>query len=411
MQALSLKLARRQADAAKVFEEGWREFATPEGAADLTPAQLAQSAEAYRCARGAARAYAEAGDLAAADTGYAAAFRELKLQPADQQQELDLLINEWALVNYKAGQFERSDELFRKLIQERPDSDWSDDARLLLAESDFFADRLEPARQAFRELAADERADDFVRQRSLVLLLDIGAKRDDWSDVTQIAGDLIARYPDSDHRAYADYRLGESLLRSGKFDEARPLFESLIARRNEPSLAGTEWLPSVWLMLAEVDLGQKNYDGVRTTVAQFRDEFPDAPFQYKLDEVVGRSYMKEARFEEARQAFQQVIDSPQGEKTETAAKAQFHIAESFITEKRYDEAFDAYYRVLNYGFPEWHAPALLQAGRCDERLKRWTGAAKTYEKLINEFPETSFAEQAKPLLRNLQARLSPTSTP
>ncbi len=193
-------------------------------------------------------------------------------------------------MNYKAGEFARADELFRRLIQERPDSDWSDDARLLLAESDFFADRLEPARTAFRDLADDERSDDFVRQRSLVLLLDIGARLDDWDDVRKVAEDLITHYPDSDHRTYADYRLGEARLRGGKLAEAEQAFQALMDRRDDPTVAEAEWLPSIWLMQAEAALGLKNYDQVRITATEFTEQFPESPFQYHLDEVVGAAF-------------------------------------------------------------------------------------------------------------------------
>ena len=58
------------------------------------------------------------------------------------RQNLDRILDEWALLNYEAQRYEKADDLFRRLIEQVPDSDLVDNARLSLAESDLLADRL-----------------------------------------------------------------------------------------------------------------------------------------------------------------------------------------------------------------------------------------------------------------------------
>src|SRR5690606_26300871 len=109
---------------------------------------------------------------------------------------------------------------------------------------------------------------------------------------------------------------------------------------------------------------------------------PDSPLAYHLNLVQGRAHQNQAHFDEARAAFGKVVDSPHGKGTETAAKAQLFIAESFLLQKDYQRAFEEYYRVLLYGFPELQSAALYQAGQCEEMLKQWQGAAKSYRQLL-----------------------------
>lgn len=144
---------------------------------------------------------------------------------------------------------------------------------------------------------------------------------------------------------------------------------------------------------------KKDYAGLEQTVTDFRAANPQSPLLYQADEILGRSYKNRAMFAEARDAFTRVTDSEAGRRTETAAKAQFHLAETHLIEKNFDAALREYYKVYtSYQFPEWQAPALFQAARCDEALGRWDGAVKSYEKLVAEFPDSQFARDAVPRL-------------
>jgi TolA-binding protein len=68
----------------------------------------------------------------------------------------------------------------------------------------------------------------------------------------------------------------------------------------------------------------------------------------------------------------------------------------YLLEKDYKTAEQEYLKVdILYKFPEWQAPALQQAAACQEQLNRWADAVKTYQSLIDQFPQTEFATKAK----------------
>jgi cellulose synthase operon protein C len=122
-----------------------------------------------------------------------------------------------------------------------------------------------------------------------------------------------------------------------------------------------------------------------------------------LYEVQGRALKQQAKFPEARKALEQAIATPEAFRTETAAKAQLLIAETYFLEENWQQAFLAYQKVYaSYAYPEWQAAALLQSGKCDEQLGQWKEAAATYGQLLTEFPESPYVEEAK--RRQQQAR-------
>ena len=105
-------------------------------------------------------------------------------------------------------------------------------------------------------------------------------------------------------------------------------------------------------------------------------------------------------------AFQRVIDNRQGEEDETAAKSRLMIAECWFLQKNFAQARKNYLKVstLYDKLPEWAAPALFQAGQCEEALKQPRDAEKSYRDLIAGYPRSKYAEEAKKRLDELQHR-------
>lgn len=405
MHALSLRLAGRLQPAAQAYAAALRQFALPAEAQNLSPEDERVATLVVQCARGLAKVSAELQQTDAADRAYAQAVEQVQRLPAKPRGELDQLLQEWALFHYQARRYEQADVVWKKLVELQPDSPLADDAQLYLGESHFFAGRLDEARQAFQQLIDSPRADGFVQQRAYVLLLDILAEQHNWPAILEAARKFRQQFPQSDQRFYAQYRLGEALLRSQQFDEAAETLARLEASP-DPLVRQAEWMAGLRLLTAEAHLQAKQYAEVEEVVARFRAEDPDSPLLYQADEILGRRFKNEARWEEARQAFARVVDSKAGFRTETAAKAQLLIAETYLLEEKFAEAVTEYYKVfLNYKFPDYQAPALYQAAKCDEQLGRWEGAVKSYETLLEQFPEHEFARKAAPALEQARQKL------
>ncbi|MCA8996575.1 MAG: tetratricopeptide repeat protein, partial [Planctomycetaceae bacterium] len=401
MVALSLRQAGRLDESLEQFEITAKAFQRE--SAPETNEQLAACRNAYRSAKGGARVARELMKTEQADRLYESAFQQLKLLPAKEQKELDLLINEWADLSYNAKDFSRSDELYRLLLKERPDSDLADEARLILAESLRFDGNLTAAQDEFQKLFLDPRSDEFVRQRAVVHLLDLLAESKDWGASLELSEKVLGEFPQSEHRLYTEYRRGEALLQLKKTDEAIQQLTRLKEALANDLGSAPAWWPETWLLLAEAQFLKKDYSSMDETLGDLNVLGDGLPVLYRAEALRGRSLESRARFDEAREAYQRVIDSPAGKGTETAAEAQFRIAESYLKQNNLPTALKEYIKVfVGYDAPRFQSAALYQAGSVDATLKNWREAATTFRTLIEKFPESDFATQAQSELEKIE---------
>lgn len=408
----------KTAAAVKVFEEGYDRFRLPAEAKTPSETALRVSYNAYQCAKGAARCYARLEKSADADAWWEKAYNELTHQTDPKYRDLDVVLSEWAAMNNNAGNDARADELFQRLLKDFPGSQQAVVARLSVAQGMANAGETQQAIQAFEAILAQPKLPDEVRRTALLWLIDVAAETSDWSTSLANALAFEKAFPASEHRFYAKFRKAEALLQlavrspggasieagrgSEQVDEAIKLLIELkqskdVALKDSGSTIGQEeWYPQVWLLLTEAYFRIRNHTAVAANVEELRSQDPMSKFLYQMDEILGRSLNAQAKFDEARAAFTRVIESPDGKRTETAAKAQFYLAETFLLQKKYAEALEEYYKVyVSYAYPEWQAMALYQAIRCDLELKRPEGAAKTLETLKTGFPDSEYTKKAE----------------
>jgi len=331
---------------------------------------------------------------------------ETLLQKFPKVDNLDKILDEWALINYEAEQFEKSDEIFRRLIKETPDSDLADNARLSLAESDLIAAKLGDATKAFEELEASPKSDAKVQEVSLYRLIEINLELKKWDLVEKYSKALLKRFPENEYAAFAQFHQAEAALHQNQINAAQVELLKLVDNKKTSKLSQANWYPRAWVLLAETYFRQKKYDEVKKTVDRFRSWDSKNPFLYQAEEVLGRSLKNQAKFEEARKVFQQITESENSRRTETAAKCQFLLAETLMIQENFKAALLAYLQVdIQYKFPEWQAPALFQAGMCHEALNEWAQALKTYQDFLKRFPEHELVTRTKERVKTVQARL------
>jgi TolA-binding protein len=335
-----------------------------------------------------------------ADAAYAKLFVKFP-----KPENLDKLLEEWALLNYEAERFPRADELFKRLIAEVPDSDVADNARFNLAESDLLAGKIDVAKAAFGQLEQSPKSDADVQQDSLFRLMAIAEEQQQWAELEKSATAIRTRFAEGRYKTDAAFFLALAHLQRQQAEPALELLKPLVAAKADPEMKTKDWFPRVFILLAEIQWQKKSYAESIATVADFRAWDAKCKLLYQADEVLGRAFKSQGKFDEARVAFKQVIDDPNGSRTETAAKAQLMLAETYYFQKDYKAALENYLRVyLLYKYPAWQAPALFQAGACDEQLGEWVKAVADYESLLKEFPQTQWAEDAKPRLEAAKAK-------
>ncbi len=401
-QAESLREAGQLPDSAAAFLSAFNKYA-PQAPAAAGVEQQAPDLYAFRAGLQAARTYRQLKQIEPADKAYAAV-----LDKYPKPLQLDKLLDEWALLNYEADRFDQADALFARLIREVPDSELADNALLSLAESDLLANRLDKAHAAFEALRQSATADVMVKERAHYQSIILAMDQQRWNEVQALTASFQTSFSTSELRPYVKYcgleaQLADPAISADRLAAAVQQIEEQIQPPNPKPIPA--WYPRLWVLLAETRFRQKNYEGVDQAVADLRARLPNNTMLYQAEEVLGRSFKQQAQFDKARDAFARVIMDPSAFRTETAAKSQFLLAETYFLQENWPDAFKAYMKVYSsYAFADWQSAALLQAGKCDEQQKQWKEAAETYALLLKEFAGSVHAAEARKRQENARQR-------
>src|SRR5581483_8695855 len=152
-------------------------------------------------------------------------------------------------------------------------------------------------------------------------------------------------------------------------------------------------------------LALKRWKEVIDAADAFRSDAADDPSTAEVDYARGRALQSLAKFDEARTAYQAVIDARKG--GDLAARAQLMRGETFFHQKDYRKALPEFLKVdILYDAPAWQAAALLEAGKVYEQLAQWADAAETYERLCAKFPSAPAASDAKSRLETARKHIA-----
>ena len=320
--------------------------------------------------------------------------------------DLDSLLDEWAWMHFSAGNFERSDAIHRQLLAQFPDSPFAGQARLSLAESLLDAGQLEPALTEMEAIVADGRYGEMEKERALFHVIEIRATAREWQPTIVAARTFLADFSGSPLTPQVRQFAGDALLQQGKPDEAMQILNALHEDIISEKVKKEDWVDRVWVVLAEAALAKQEYDRIDLLQAELKQRSPESLFAFQLNDVQGRRWKQQTPpdFAKARDYFQRVTGDPQAQGTETAARCQFLIAETYVMEANHETAAAEYFKVyLNYaGHDELRAQALFQGAACQVALKKTEPAIRDFQELIKEFPASNLVNKAREELKKLE---------
>lgn len=333
----------------------------------------------------------------------AAALYEQLVADCPQFSEIDAALYNWAWALDDLGRSEEARKLFDRIRGEYPKSSYWSDATFRLAQRSFETGDYDRTGQWVADLLAADLSDQ-IRENTLYLEGQLAAAREDWDQARRSFETLVRNHPETPLRLMAEYGIAEATFRQDDYPQAGEQFDLLVRQtqgRSEP------WLAVVHLRLAQSLCQEKKWDAAFEAASTIEARYPNFEEQYEVDYVIGRCLSTRADFDLARQAYKKVIRSPGGEKTETAAKAQLMIAESYYHQKNYKTALREYLALeILYDYPTWQAAASLQAAKCHEKLGEWKEAVDQYARLRSDYPDTSFAAEAQDRLQVARRRLA-----
>lgn len=281
---------------------------------------------------------------------------------------------------------------FAEVANNYPDSKYWADAAYRVAEHKFQNKEYNEAQSLVRELVrrVDQKE---ILARAIFMNGQISAMNNQWQHVGDSMTALVERTDDKGIYAKANYWLAESLYQRKQYAASADIFGQLIAKTD---LLDRKIWPWVALRYSQCRANSDQWSEVSANSETAKQKFPQFSRNYEHDYLIGRSLEQVGRLDEARLRYTAVVESKNGGSTETAAKAQWRIGETYFHQEEYEKAIHAFYKVDSlFGYEEWRSLAIYEAGKCQEHLGHWNKAVILYAQLINDFPESEFVDEAQ----------------
>ena len=298
-----------------------------------------------------------------------------------------------AWVNHDLGDSAKAIERFNEIAQHYTSSKYWPDAAYRVAKHDVATKDYLGAKTLVDRILAVSDLPDAIKTRSYFLAGKIAFANQDWPTVETAMQSFMDQATGDDAKLTAKYFIAEALFQQQKNTQATQLFEQL--HQSSESLP-KQYQPWVWLRKASLQLAADDEIGAAKVATDGKLRFSDFESSYEFDFLIARGLESEGLLSDARKQFEKVLDSPTGSQSETAAHSQWRIGETLFHQEKYEAAIAEYYKVDSlYAYPKWRAAALIQAGKCQEHLTNPKNAAKLYQQLLDRYPNSEFAGEAK----------------
>jgi cellulose synthase operon protein C len=346
----------------------------------------------------------------------------------------DIVLSEWGWVLLDAEKQAEADRVFSRLLKEYPESPHAGDARFNLAESANlthnysevvrlllplaarkpFAPSAKPVAENLEspKVALANTADPIARLLPAVLYR-LGRTQLELNDLPAAAATLDRlqlEFTDNPYHREAQYLRAETAMRQGDAALAEKQFAALL---DQPltTAAANEFVASVRMKRIQCWIALKRWKDALDQAQTRKGELAVGdPAIAELDYIRGQALLGLGRLDEARVAFQAVIDAHRD--GGLAAQALLMRGETYFHQDQFHEALRDFLKVdILHNAPRWQAAALLEAGKVYERLDHWADAAETYERLLSKFAAEPSAVEARERLIAVRGRSASTSTP
>jgi TolA-binding protein len=325
---------------------------------------------------------------------------------------VDMLLAEWGWALVDAEKAVEADQVFTRLLKEYPNSPHAGAARFNLAESANLARNYAEVVRLLTPLA-ESKPTEQTRQLLSAVLYRLGRTQvelKDWTGASATLDRLFTEFPNNPYRREAKYLRAESALRRGDATAAESAFSTLLAEPPSPT-DPKGLIASLRVRQIECWVALKRWKSVIEGVKSLRATLAaNDRAIVELDFAEGQALFGLGQLEDARRAFQAVVDARSG--GDLAAHAQYLRGETYFHQDRFHDALREFLKVdILHNAPHWQAVALLEAGKVYERLDQWTDAAETYDRLCTKFSMDSIAGQARTRLEAAKRRTPKSAGP
>ena len=297
-----------------------------------------------------------------------------------------------------ASRLGRTDEeafaLFRRLINNYPDSEWVDDslytiaiAYYRLAENIKKTDSVESADayydrasamfdQLIRDYPGSALADESRFNRAMCLY-----GKEMWTAAFDALNALREDFIGTDLFYSIVYYTGMIFTERQTYDEARVEFQNVVSSAHE------ELAPLAQFGIGQTYFAEAKYDDAIESYQQVIDTYPDSTMAQEAHFTIGWAYEKLKKYDEAIIQVEGAIEKyPHHANT---ANMQFYVGQIYYAKEDTDGAINAYRKVADNATYDYDTRRQAQywIGFIYEKADRVDEAIGEYQKLLNNFPE------------------------
>ena len=313
---------------------------------------------------------------------------EIQQYLSGNKEYLDEAHYQLAWLYHEAGDEVKAMNHFWEVATNHPESKFWSDSAYRVAQWQLKENNFSEARQLATKLIEKQSTADAIKQRCEFLLGQIAVHEQDLPSVENKMRAVLSETDDESLRKKTRYWLAEAMFQQNRYEDALVDLEKLVAN---PALTTTQRQAWVALRRAQTYAYLDRWTQALESATVGKTTYPDFEAIHEFDFVSGRAHGSQGRLEDARTAYQNVIESATGRMTQTAAMAQWRIGETHFHAGDYESAIKSYYMVDSlYAYEKWRAAALIEAGKCQEHLGNWRHAMKLYQQLIDKFPNSDF---------------------
>ncbi len=302
---------------------------------------------------------------------------------------------EGAWLALDAGEIEVAERRVAEALRLEPESVEALQAAFFVGEAHFAAGEAERAEGFYRAATAPHAGE--LRDDALYKLGFSRLRLERWKGAAEAFEQLVADFPRSELFGEGLFLAGECRFRSGELERSVELLDRVRVElpRHEVRAKGL-----FRLGLAQFELGAfKACERVLTELCKKHAKFEN---RAEAELCRGRALAALEKPRAARSAFDSVLRLDRGA---LAARARLEIGRLHYAAGQHDDALSEFLKVaLLYAHEAEVAEATLLAGHCLQAQGQRELAIEQYQRLVEKYPKSPFAAEAKKRLKTLRIR-------
>ena len=307
----------------------------------------------------------------------------------DQYPRSDFIIDAVNGIRYAqtaSGKVDSSSAILENFLKQHPQASTADRLRFRQANMRLQSGNYKEAVNEFRNYLRITNNRDLMPD-AYYNLAEAYEQLDRHNQAIQAYESIVEEFPESDRTDGALEQLGRIHYERDEFKESIQYFKRILDR-------GRSLQVEAHLGVADSRLALNELDSARVHFQEARDlESTNSAAQLGL----GRIALKQQRYDEATEIFQQISDN---NTTQVGARAQYLLGLTYQRQGQCNKALEAYSRVkiLYEAYVDWVSRALVNSAECYLELGNKSEAQNTLNEVLDTYGRTEAAKDAQNML-------------